>query len=64
MLMPISAEIGMFGTPQREHDERYRYSDEWLTLMKPLQKPYPLIMNAVLESESRIRMEMPVDLSV
>jgi len=29
-------EIGMFGTPQREHDERYRYSDEWLTLMKRL----------------------------
>jgi len=74
-----TAEIGMFGTPQREHDERYRYSDEWLTLMKrlwteagafdfegqyfqiqgayaepkPLQQPYPLIMNAGLSPAGR-----------
>ncbi len=74
-----SAEIAMFGTPQREHDERYRYSDEWLTLIKrlwtqrgtfdfagqffqitgayaepkPLQKPYPLIMNAGLSPAGR-----------
>ena len=74
-----SDEIGMFGTPQREHDERYRYSDEWLTLMKrlwtesgtfnvggkyfdvegayaepkPIQKPYPLIMNAGLSPAGR-----------
>ena len=31
-----TTEIAMFGTPQREHDERYRYSDEWLTLVKRL----------------------------
>jgi alkanesulfonate monooxygenase SsuD/methylene tetrahydromethanopterin reductase-like flavin-dependent oxidoreductase (luciferase family) len=31
-----AAEIEMFGTPQREHDERYRYSDEWITLIKRL----------------------------
>ena len=74
-----TTEIGMFGTPQREHDERYRYSDEWLTLMKrlwtetgafdfvghyfqiqgayaepkPLQQPYPLIMNAGLSPAGR-----------
>jgi FMNH2-dependent dimethyl sulfone monooxygenase len=74
-----ATEIGMFGTPQRDHDERYRYSDEWLTLMKrlwteagafdfdgeyfqihgayaepkPLQQPYPLIMNAGLSPAGR-----------
>jgi alkanesulfonate monooxygenase SsuD/methylene tetrahydromethanopterin reductase-like flavin-dependent oxidoreductase (luciferase family) len=74
-----TAEIGMFGTPQRDHDERYRYSDEWFTLMKrlwtevgafdfegqyfqiqgayaepkPLQQPYPLIMNAGLSPAGR-----------
>ena len=73
------AEIGMFGTPQREHDERYRCSDEWLTLIKrlwtetgtfdfegryfqvkgayaepkPVQQPYPLIMNAGLSPAGR-----------
>ncbi len=29
-------EIAMFGTPQREHDERYRYADEWITIVKRL----------------------------
>jgi dimethylsulfone monooxygenase len=74
-----NAEIDMFGTPQREHDDRYRYSDEWLRLMKrlwtepghfdfagqyfqirrayaepkPVQKPYPLIMNAGLSPAGR-----------
>ena len=24
----------MFGVPLREHDERYRVADEWLTVMK------------------------------
>lgn len=74
-----TAEIAMFGTPQREHDERYRYSDEWLTLVKrlwtepglfdfagqffqvdgayaepkPVQRPYPLIMNAGLSPAGR-----------
>lgn len=74
-----TSEIAMFGTPQREHDERYRYSDEWITLMKrlwtesgsfnfagqyfqiegayaepkPIQKPYPLIMNAGLSPAGR-----------
>jgi alkanesulfonate monooxygenase SsuD/methylene tetrahydromethanopterin reductase-like flavin-dependent oxidoreductase (luciferase family) len=74
-----TTEIGMFGTPQRAHDERYRYSDEWLTLMKrlwtetgafdfkgqyfqiqdayaepkPVQQPYPLIMNAGLSLAGR-----------
>jgi dimethylsulfone monooxygenase len=72
-------EIGMFGTPQREHDDRYQYSDEWLTLIKrlwtdagafdfegqyfqirgayaepkPVQQPYPLIMNAGLSPAGR-----------
>lgn len=30
------AEIAMFGTPQREHDERYAVADEWITLIKRL----------------------------
>ena len=29
-------EIAMFGTPQREHDERYEVADEWATLVKRL----------------------------
>lgn len=31
-----ASEIAMFGMAQREHDERYRYSDEWITLIKRL----------------------------
>ena len=30
------AEIAMFGSPQREHDERYEVSDEWTELVKRL----------------------------
>lgn len=29
-------EIGMFGVPQLEHDERYEFADEWITLCKEL----------------------------
>jgi alkanesulfonate monooxygenase SsuD/methylene tetrahydromethanopterin reductase-like flavin-dependent oxidoreductase (luciferase family) len=29
-------EIEMFGVPQRDHDERYRIADEWMTLIKRL----------------------------
>lgn len=29
-------EIAMFGSPQREHDERYEVADEWATLVKRL----------------------------
>lgn len=29
-------EIAMFGAPQREHDERYDYADEWISLCKQL----------------------------
>jgi dimethylsulfone monooxygenase len=29
-------EIGMFGTPQAEHDVRYAVADEWMTLVKRL----------------------------
>ncbi len=62
----------MFGHPDLDHDERYAYADEWVTIMKrlwtdeeefdfegkyfkvtgamsqpkPLQKPYPVLMNA------------------
>ncbi len=64
-------EIEMFGIEQRDHDERYRMADEWLTcikrawseqdfdhdgdyyhikggflLPKPLQQPFPVLVNA------------------
>ena len=64
-------EIEMFGIEQRDHDERYRMADEWLTcikrawteqdfdhagefytikggflLPKPVQQPYPTLINA------------------
>jgi len=64
-------EIEMFGIAQREHDERYRMADEWLSCMKrawteqdfdhsgdyytikggfllpkPLQQPWPVLINA------------------
>ena len=29
-------EIAMFGIEQREHDERYEYADEWMTIMREL----------------------------
>lgn len=29
-------EIGMFGAPQKEHDERYDYADDWIELCKQL----------------------------
>ena len=31
-----AVEIAMFGTPQREHDERYECADEWISLIKEL----------------------------
>lgn len=31
-----ASEIGMFGRPQREHDERYAVAAEWITLIKRL----------------------------
>ncbi|MEM7540815.1 MAG: LLM class flavin-dependent oxidoreductase [Pseudomonadota bacterium] len=31
-----ASEIAMFGTPQREHDERYAVAEEWLTLIRQL----------------------------
>ena len=31
-----STEIGMFGAPQKEHDERYDYADDWLEVCKAL----------------------------
>lgn len=64
-------EIEMFGIAQRDHDERYRMADEWLTcikrawseqdfdhdgeyyhikggflLPKPIQQPFPVLVNA------------------
>lgn len=65
-------EIEMFGMQQREHTDRYRAADEWITIIKrlwteegefdfsgeyysvaharisprPVQKPYPVIINA------------------
>lgn len=64
-------EIEMFGLPQREHDERYRQADEWLSVIKrawseqdfdfhgeyytikggflspkPVQQPFPVLVNA------------------
>jgi FMNH2-dependent dimethyl sulfone monooxygenase len=29
-------EIGMFGSPQKEHDERYDYADDWISFCKEL----------------------------
>lgn len=31
-----ASEIGMFGTPQKEHDERYAVSAEWMTVIRRL----------------------------
>lgn len=68
----FTPEMEMFGAPQREHDERYGYGAEWLSVVKrlwteeepfdfdgrhfhvrqgqarpkPLQKPYPVLVNA------------------
>jgi alkanesulfonate monooxygenase SsuD/methylene tetrahydromethanopterin reductase-like flavin-dependent oxidoreductase (luciferase family) len=68
----FAPELEMFGAPIMEHDERYAYATEWLTVLKllwtaeeefdydgryfhirrgfhqpkPIQKPFPLIMNA------------------
>lgn len=68
----FTPEMEMFGAPQREHDLRYSYGREWLSIVKrlwtetepfdhksewfeirdgradpkPLQKPYPVLVNA------------------
>jgi alkanesulfonate monooxygenase SsuD/methylene tetrahydromethanopterin reductase-like flavin-dependent oxidoreductase (luciferase family) len=68
----FTPEMEMFGAPQREHDSRYQYGREWLSIVKrlwtasepfdyksewfeiragrgdpkPLQKPYPVLVNA------------------
>lgn len=68
----FTPEMEMFGAPQREHDERYGYGTEWLSVVKrlwteeepfdfdgrhfhvrqgqahpkPIQKPYPVLVNA------------------
>jgi FMNH2-dependent dimethyl sulfone monooxygenase len=72
----FTPEMEMFGAPQREHDSRYAYGHEWLTIVKklwtesepfnyksewfdiregrgdpkPLQKPYPVLVNAGMSS--------------
>ena len=68
----FTPEMEMFGAPQREHDDRYAFGGEWLSIAKrlwtadapfdfegksfrirqgqahpkPLQKPYPVLVNA------------------
>ncbi|HEX4112522.1 MAG TPA: LLM class flavin-dependent oxidoreductase [Stellaceae bacterium] len=68
----FEAEIEMFNAPRLDHEQRYEYADEWVTILKrlwteddafdlagrhisvagalsqpkPIQKPYPALMNA------------------
>lgn len=74
----FTPEIEMFGAPQRPHDERYRYTDEWMEVVKklwteqdfrhegeffniqngyqlpkPVQDPYPVLINAGSSPEGR-----------
>jgi alkanesulfonate monooxygenase SsuD/methylene tetrahydromethanopterin reductase-like flavin-dependent oxidoreductase (luciferase family) len=59
MLMHKRTETGAFDFEGQYFEIQGAYAEP-----KPLQKPYPLIMNVGLESELRIQMEMPVDLSI